>query len=583
MDASDNENEEVASSRRTFLRNATMAAGAAGAVAAFRGVEVNAQVVPRAPASPRITPFVDELPIQTPAVPVAWDPATGTPPLDPPPDFNQHERLLTDYDAMAPKKYYDFPITQTTHQFHRDMPPSTVWAYNGQIPGPLFVERYGTPVMVRWRNQIPNDATGFGVPSIVTHLHNLHVASRSDGYTLNFADSGQYWDHHYPNVYAGYDQYRAIDPVRYPIGDPREALGTLWYHDHRLDFTAPNVYRGLSGFYLLYDNIDSGNERDTNPAALRLPSGKYDIPIAIQDRRFSANGELFFNQFDLDGFIGDRYVVNGKIQPFFKVERRKYRFRILSGGPSRFLKLALSTGAPIVVIGKDGNLLPAPIQLSQIELAVAERIDIIIDFARWPTGTQLYLVNHWAHSNGKGPSGDLRVPDQIMRFDVGGLPATPDVSRIPARLRELPPINMNEVVANRTWAFGNGNGAWTVNSRVFDPAVINAVCTEGTAEIWTLVNNGGGWAHPIHIHFEEFRVLSRTRKGSKSTAPLPEETGRCDVMRLDAGESATIFIRFRDFTGKYMMHCHNGIHEDHAMMVHFEIVKPGQPASLPSV
>ena len=94
---------------------------------------------------------MDELPIQTPAVPVAWDPATGTPPLSPAPDFNQHERLLTDYDTMAPKKYYDFPITQTTHKFHRDMPPSTVWAYNGgaqwsPIEGMMFRGNYARAV-----------------------------------------------------------------------------------------------------------------------------------------------------------------------------------------------------------------------------------------------------------------------------------------------------------------------------------------------------------------------------------------------------------------------------------------------------
>lgn len=577
MDHSQNDKARQAS-RRGFLKGASLAAMAGGTVAAgvayAKGSTTTATTTtPTVPSTPKTTPFVDALPIQTPAKPIAWDPASGTPPLNPLPDFSKHERCLGDFDCMGPKKYYDFPITQTTHQFHRDLPPSTVWAYNGQIPGPLFVERYGTPIMVRWRNQIPATATGYGVPSIVTHLHNLHCASKSDGYTLNFTESGRYWDHHYPNIYAGFDQYRAIDPVRYPYGDPREALGTLWYHDHRIDFTAPNVYRGLSGFYLLYDELDSGNENDPNPNALRLPSGAYDVPIAIQDRRFDAKGQLYFDQLDLSGFLGDRYVCNGKINPFFKVERRKYRLRFLSGGPARFLKLALSNGAPFTVIAKDGNLLPAPIQLSRVEMGVAERIDIVIDFSQYKKGDSFYLVNWWTQEDGKGPKGDLTTPDQILRFDIGDLPAKPDNSRVPAKLRELPPIDLNEVVARRTWVFNNSNGAWTVNSQIFDPNVINATVKQGTAEIWTLKNGGGGWSHPIHIHFEEFRVLSRTRKDSNTTTPLPEEMGRNDVMRLGPGEEATVFLRWRDFTGRYLMHCHNGIHEDHAMMVHFEIVK----------
>jgi hypothetical protein len=152
---------------------------------------------------------------------------------------------------------------------------SRVWGYNGVVPGPTFIERYDVPILVRFRNELPVNHVGFGLPSVITHLHNAHVAAESDGFPLDFYEPGHYKDHHYPNILAGYDAFP-------PRGDEREALGTLFYHDHRLDFTAPNVYRGLSGFYLLFDERDSGNERDPNPRAFRLPSGPYDVPLVLK-------------------------------------------------------------------------------------------------------------------------------------------------------------------------------------------------------------------------------------------------------------------------------------------------------------
>ena len=127
------------------------------------------------------------------------------------------------------------------------------------------------------------------------------------------------------------------------FGDYREALGTLFYHDHTFDFTAPNVYRGLSGFYLLFDKLDSGNEKDENPEALRLPSWPYDYPLNFMDRRFDTNGVLYYDQLNSEGVLGDKVVVNGKIEPVLKVARRKYRLRLLNSGPSRFYELYLVT------------------------------------------------------------------------------------------------------------------------------------------------------------------------------------------------------------------------------------------------
>ena len=153
-------------------------------------------------------------------------------------------------------------------------------------PGPTYKVRYGEPVLVRRMNNLPpvgdpDVKVQFALPSITVHLHNGHTASESDGIPTDFFNSGEFWDHHYGNFPAGFDN--------------NEIMNTLWYHDHRLDFTAPNVYAGLSGFYLLFDDLDSDDENDPNPDAFRLPSGDYDIPMILHDVQFDQNGQVVFD------------------------------------------------------------------------------------------------------------------------------------------------------------------------------------------------------------------------------------------------------------------------------------------------
>ena len=250
-----------------------------------------------------------------------------------------------------------------------------------------------------------------------------------------------------------------------PTSRPGSTIGRscrrLWYHDHRLDFTAPNVYAGLSGFYLLFDELDSGNERDTNPAAFRLPSGRYDIPLILHDVQFDRNGQAtwdFMNPepdgsqlsplYTVNGMLGDRFTVNRIIQPHHRVEARKYRLRILNGGPSRFYELYLQRGldgkaqprSRFIVLSTEGNLLPEPIEAESIQLAVAQRHDVIVDFSAFRPGDHVYLVNRLQmREDGAGPDGRLLDrPDLIMRFEVERSPDE-DVSRVPDRLRRAAP------------------------------------------------------------------------------------------------------------------------------------------------
>jgi FtsP/CotA-like multicopper oxidase with cupredoxin domain len=524
------------------------------------------------PESPPTTPFVVEMPRLQVAPPVALTPppqkiantAAGEAPRAP------HQRWEEFELRYGPPVTYQNISAQTTgHIVHPQLPAQTLFTYNGQVPGPLFKNFYGQRVVVRHRNNLPLIGfDGFGRGEISTHLHNGHTASESDGFPADFYAAPLYKDHHYPNIRAGYDQFPETG------GDHRETLNTLWYHDHRVDFTAQNTYKGLAGMYLLFDELDSDNE-NAPPPQFGLPSGEFDVPIVFQDRVFDEdNGRLFFDKFNLDGILGDKFLANGKIQPFFHVRPRKYRFRLLNAGPSRFYQFFLrdkttNQDVPFTIIANDGNLLPTPVlNKTSIRIAVAERVDIVVDFTG-RVGHNLIFQNRLEQEDGRGPTGDILPPNEameIIKFMVD-LPFTGDPSRVPPAFRPNPPLE--EVAVERIWRFDRSGGSWTINNQIFDEDVVRATIMQGTAERWVLQNNSGGWQHPVHIHFEEFQMLTRN-----GVAPPPEERGRKDVARLQFNEQVRLFMRFRDFVGRYPMHCHNTVHEDHAMMLRWDIVHP---------
>jgi FtsP/CotA-like multicopper oxidase with cupredoxin domain len=544
----------------------------------------------RAKPSPPAAPFVAEL-----FVPPVIQPVET---LDPPPDPRAHQR----WNDFPPKKFYEIYEREFKWQYHPQPPYDKgtlgwgFWAKNsdniqhGMTPGPVYHARYGEPVLVRMHNDLPPvgvSKVGFALPSTTTHLHNGHTASESDGNPQDWIDSGEFWDHHYANYPSG--------------GDPKEKLSTLWYHDHRLDFTAANVYAGLSGFYDLFDDEDTGNEL----TGWRLPSGKYDVPLLMHDVLFDAQGQVVFNGFVTDGWLGDQVTINRRIRPTFKVERRKYRFRIINGGPSRFYQLFLVTpkGAPpnsnlFTIITGDGNFQPEPVVCESIYLSVAQRVDVILDFSQFKVGDYVYIVNRLEQSNGKGPSGRMLdgPPEQtgILRLEV--VEATgPDPSRVPDYFRPLPSVDMDEVRFHRTWDFDYDGGLWTVNGRVFDPNRSDAGINQGSAEIWTFRNAGNDWSHPIHCHFTEFLIVEvngrvflptyiQTRDQvfreafgvQEGTIPVFMGGPRRDVATLLPGDEIKVFLRFKDFLGKHVMHCHNVVHEDHSMMIRWDIVEPGK-------
>ncbi|HIL80640.1 MAG TPA: copper oxidase, partial [Myxococcales bacterium] len=252
-------------------------------------------------------------------------------------------------------------------QFHPAMPEqsaSAVWTFDGTFPPKLLKVRYGEPVMMRQYNALPIDVaenSGFGVHTLTTHEHNGHNPAESDGFANAFFFPGQFYDYRWPVTLAGTDSInteardrRAGRPdgkggIKKVPGDWRETMSTHWFHDHMLDYTAQNVYKGSVAMMNYYSAIDRGNESIKDGVNLRLPSGSaldwgnrdYDVNLVLAEKAWDADGQLWFNPFNQKGFIGDVMTTNWLYKPYFDVRARRYRFRILNGSISRYFKIAL--------------------------------------------------------------------------------------------------------------------------------------------------------------------------------------------------------------------------------------------------
>ncbi len=579
-------------------------------------------------ASPPTRSFIEPLPI----MPVAQTVASLSPTPTTCPNTSAGEVRAachqgTQLDAsrfpVVPSRLYKFTQKAISVVQSPDLPSQTVWAFSDGAhvtsPGPTYKANYGIPQLTRNINGLPpaNQNGGFGIPSVTTHLHNGHTPSESDGNPCDFYGIGNFCDQYYPNVLAGFNSDHA------PNGDINESLSTLWYHDHRVDFTAQNTYKGLLGFYCLFNQFDTGDEG----TGFHLPSfPQFDIPLAFADKVYDpSNGRLFFDLFSLDGILGDKFLVNGKIQPFLQVQPRRYRFRLLDTGPSRFFEFFLTDlnnlGAknPYFVIANDGNLLPNPVQVVSARIGVAERIDVIIDFKPF-AGKTIYLENRLLQLNGQGPvppqgfvpgqlecnSGldangnpisilsDIRPAGQgdlLLQFQVSGKPVS-DGSVDPATnptFYALPDTTATPRIT-RTFKFDRLNGQWSVNGQFMDcgfgPAGpppggfsqnFRFTVQQNSVEHWLLTNLTGDWTHPIHIHLEEHQILTRNRV----PPTLAIEKSRKDVTQLRQNERVELFFRFRDWLGKYPIHCHNVVHEDHAMMALWHVQPQGDTVLVP--
>jgi FtsP/CotA-like multicopper oxidase with cupredoxin domain len=532
----------------------------------------------------------------------------------------------------------------------RNLPHSTIYGFNGTFPGPMINFEYTKPALVRFENHLDvgYERQDFGSPnySFITHLHNGHTASESDGNPgagfVRFNPLGRV-EHE-----AAYEPGESVDNLYlgYPAGDDdREIQSFFWFHDHVHGYTSANVYKGMVGTMPLYDpKIDRGDETDRN--GLQLPGLRtdhtdgsfdveYDLPLVIYDTALDDGvtphkdahnghgethpewwGQMYFRHLPNHGFVGDIFTVNGKAFPVLEVTRRKYRLRFLDASISRIYEFKLMSGHPkaardmgyegdelqgqyrlpdgeqcmkFVQVAGDGGLLPSPIIRDSFELWPAKRREVIVDFSTYMDGTptqkhdELYLVDVMKMTTGRmWDSRDSKYKVPVMKIVIGDDPSEPDMSVIPAKLRDVPDLVPGAVAAVKdksipTFELQRGTSAtdpeteWLINGQSFDAAKPMISVKKDSGGVWRIRNGGGGWVHPMHLHMEEHRVVARNGKPAPDSRH-PDDSGKEDVVALDPAEDVVISRRFRTFTGPYVAHCHNLAHEDHNMMFGWDIL-----------
>ncbi len=505
--------------------------------------------------------------------------------------------------------YYEVGISQFTQKLHRDLAPTTLWGYNNSYPGPLFDVQAGQTIKVKWTNNLvdnlgqplphllPYDSTlhgagggshgmGGSVPQArtVTHLHGGIASAGSDGYP-------EHWFSADPNA--------AANGLGGPAGNSLittypnvQRSAELWYHDHAMAITRLNVYAGMAGFYTI---------RDADEAALNLPSGAYEVPMVIQDRSFWENGQLYYptgldeadavahshggaslpDDFPSDAsvvqhFHGDTNLVNGVVWPLMEVEPRKYRFRLLNGANARFYDLRLEDASqnavPFHQIGTDVGFLEQRVDRNNVLLAPADRADVIVDFSQYNAGDELFLRNlgpDGPFGLNAGPAADVNTTGQVMKFRVKPL-AAPDTSSLPAALPAIERLDPEDSVITRTLMLNQtvdeyGRPKLLLNNKAWADAMTEVVQL-GDVEIWQFVNQTQD-SHPMHLHLGHFQVLERFNRQTQQIIPIPEEDQSWeDTITVNPRENVKIIVRFDQFAGRTVWHCHVLEHEDYEMM-----------------
>ncbi len=456
--------------------------------------------------------------------------------------------------------------------------------------GPIIRVRKGQKIRVRFQNQLPEES--------IVHWHGMHVPEEDDGHPKDVIRNGETY------VYEFEIMNRA---------------GTYWFHPHPHGRTGPQVYNGLAGLFIVTDEEEQ---------RLKLPSGDYDFPVVIQDRTIDNRNQLVYltrgRMERMNGFLGNRIFINGKPDKILSLKSGcKYRLRILNGSNSRFYKLAWEDGTPLVIIGKDGSLLDSPKSKAYVMLGVAERIDVWLDLTNRPEGSQMTLKSLSFSPGMMGMMGGMRGRDrnnlplgstyEVLRINIDKTGS--NNFELPQRLAEFNKIDPAIAVNRdnpRTFRFFMRRMQWTINGRTWEMTGVTEEETVklNTTEIWEIVNTGG-WGmendrkwmngrwrrrgrgeqgrnrenmmgggmqmpHPFHIHHLQFNVLERDISGMDSRIWNSVKDGFIDegwqdTVLLMPGMKVKLIMRFEDFKGLFLYHCHNLEHEDMGMMRNFKI------------
>jgi FtsP/CotA-like multicopper oxidase with cupredoxin domain len=441
--------------------------------------------------------------------------------------------------------------------------PTGVWRFQGQLLkgdpaslvnlersylGPTIRARTGQKVRIRFTNEIADQT--------IVHWHGLHVPADMDGHPRLVIPGGETYVYEF---------------------EIRNRAGTYWYHPHPHGLTGPQVYGGLAGLFLVSDDEEE---------AAGLPSGEYDIPLVLQDRAFDRNNQLVYlsghRMEQMNGFLGDWILVNGQPDFILPVATRAYRLRLLNGSNSRIYRLAWKDKSPLTVIGTDGGLLEKPVQRPYVMLGPGERLELWADFSRYPVDSEAALVSlpfegGMMGGGMMGGGGGSVLPNgaefpvfkvKVNRREESNLTLPQQLSTI-KRYDPADAVNREDP---KRFHLVMRHMAWTINGRTFQ---MEQVAPEervamNTLEVWEFINEGGGMGmmggmdmpHPIHLHGMQFQVLQR--RGVMHEGYVDE--GWKDTVLLMPGERVRVLVRFGDYPGLFLYHCHNLEHEDMGMM-----------------
>jgi len=388
---------------------------------------------------------------------------------------------------------------------------SNAWTYNGSMPGPTIMAHSGDLATIQLVNGLPEET--------ITHWHGMLVDEFNDGHPrFAIVPGGTY-------------------TYQFPV-QQRAALN--WYHPHPHMLTGEQVNLGLAGAFVV---------RDDEEAALGLPTGPYEVPLVVRDATLNRSGNLQYKPTS-GGFDGKLPLVNGIRNPFLSVDTTLYRFRILNGSNARIYRLTIGNAFPMMLLGNDGGLLETPIMVTQIDVAPAERLDVIVDFSGLTVGDRVMLR-------------DLRAGWDLLEFRVATRVAT--AGTVPASLSTITKLLMADVATTRDFSF---DGMSKINGQSYDMNRIDFSVPFDQTELWRFHTNGNA-PHPVHVHGASFQVQSR--RGGRGML-FPWEAGWKDTVLLEDGESVEVLIRFSAYRGQYLLHCHKLEHEDMGMMANFEVI-----------
>lgn len=455
------------------------------------------------------------------------------------------------------------PVTVTEGSFSRLLPvPNTVNAnttlnaqattanINGSnisalgyqsngILGPTIRVNSGANANINFKNSLSEKSN--------IHWHGINVPANMDGHPEDVITPGSSFTYQFT---------------------VNQRAGLSWYHPHPDGATAKQAFQGLAGLFII---------NDTEEAGFNLPSGIYEIPLVIQDKRMTNSG-INYNPSMMEimtGYMGETIIVNGEASPFTEVATRFYRLRILNGSNARIYNLSLSNNSDLIIIGNDGGLLKNPAPVKSILLAPGERLDVLVNFAGLTPGTEIFLESR-EYTNGGDAQGKQGF--KIMKFKI--TQTVSDNFTVPVSLSSFNSISPASASKTRSFIInamqmsggmnmGSGmRGMHKINNKIYDKNRMDETAAANTTEMWVFDNSQGDEPHPIHIHGTHFQVLER--KGGRGQL-IASESAWKDTILIMPRETVKIIITFSTYKGVFVFHCHNLEHEDDGMMLQLQL------------